>query len=247
MADSQQITNMQQQVFTITNEQIKEINTTLKDSDRVIDFISKPPLIKKTHLISAKESVNFKYEINGFDDIKMNKVNAFEDEKNNIDRILYKKNNSTKIKFSAINEKVIHDNFIMIDIYLPLLLSEALLYNYIEGINSCFDIATKLEERNPLNYNRSGIYLYRIKKFLRACALGMTFDRKWDGSEKSTGGYAVINNNSEFNIYHIFNRDAFEDFLIMNMEFEGSEYKKGNIYRDNSKYFIDLNLTIRFK
>ena len=61
--------------------------------------------------------------------------------------------------------------------------------------------------------------------------------------------YVIVKDNGEVLAYHIYNRDAFEKYLLNNTKFErGSTGKHGfaTLYMENGKRYINLNLQIRF-
>ena len=50
--------------------------------------------------------------------------------------------------------------------------------------------------------------------------------------------------------YHIYNRDAFESYLLKNTKFEHastSRHDYAYIFKEGNRYFINLNIQIRFK
>ena len=64
-----------------------------------------------------------------------------------------------------------------------------------------------------------------------------------------TGGYIIVREDGEVLCYHLFNRNEFENYLISNTKFETastSRHDFGYIYEDNGRYFLKLNLQIRF-
>ena len=77
----------------------------------------------------------------------------------------------------------------------------------------------------------------------------MTFAKKWDGIDDANGGYIVVKNNGDIVAYHIYNRNAFEKFLLENTKFErGStgRHEYCSVYKANNKFFVNLNLAVRF-
>lgn len=65
------------------------------------------------------------------------------------------------------------------------------------------------------------------------------------------GGYIIVKTNGDIVAYHLYNRDAFETYLLNNTSFERastSRYGYAELYRDeDGKACVDLNLQIRFK
>ena len=100
-----------------------------------------------------------------------------------------------------------------------------------------------------LQFVHHPFYEYKFKKFLAECALGMLPSKVWDGTADATGGYIIVREDGEILCYHLFNRNEFETYLINNTKFETastSRHEFGSIYKDNGKYYIKLNLQVRF-
>ena len=84
---------------------------------------------------------------------------------------------------------------------------------------------------------------------LTECALGMLPSKPWDGTADATGGYIIVREDGEVLCYHLFNRNEFENYLLLNTKFETastSRHQFGSIYKENGKYYLKLNLQIRF-
>ena len=72
--------------------------------------------------------------------------------------------------------------------------------------------------------------------------------RSLAGPDKGTY-YIIVREDGEVLCYHLFNRNEFETYLINNTKFETastSRHEFGSIYKDNGKYYIKLNLQVRF-
>ena len=129
------------------------------------------------------------------------------------------------------------------------LLANAVLYSYEKNVCRCLDIVNWLEERNPLYIPMKGFYIYKFKKLLCAIALGMVPSKPWDGYDEANGGYIIVKTDGEVLAYHIYNRNAFEDYLLNNTTFErasSSRHEYGLIYEESEEYYLKLNLQIRF-
>lgn len=107
-----------------------------------------------------------------------------------------------------------------------------------------------LEEKNPLNYKNKNVYTYKIKELLCASALGMTPGREWNGNESATGGYIIVKRDGDVLCYHLYNRNFFKDYLLKNTNIDrpsATRHDYGYVFKADYKYFIDLNIQIRFK
>ena len=58
----------------------------------------------------------------------------------------------------------------------------------------------------------------------------------WDGTADATGGYIIVREDGEVLCYHLF---KFETASTSRHEF-------GSIYKENGKYYVKLNLQVRF-
>lgn len=164
-------------------------------------------------------------------------------------RMEYIKNNG-EIVFSHMNNIVFSNNLELIDTSMKEIISETLLYFYLDGITSCWDMVEKLKETNPLNYGNLNAYAYKFKKFLTAIALGMRPATEWNGIEEANGGYLVVKKTGEILGIHIYQRNYFENYLLKHTKYEvasTSRHKFGSVYINDGQVYIDLNLQIRFK
>ena len=119
--------------------------------------------------------------------------------------------------------------------------------------NKIYDIKELLQyviDENPVNYSNPNIYTYKIKKLLCASALGMTPGKEWDGLDAATGGYVIIKRDGDVLCYHLYNRNFFETYLLDNTRFDrpsASRYDYFYVYKEDDRYYIDLNVQVRFK
>lgn len=72
---------------------------------------------------------------------------------------------------------------------------------------------------------------------------------EWNDRLSSYGGYIVVREDGVLVCYHLYNEDAFKDYLFENTKLDTpstARHKFGSIYEKNGELFIDLNLQIRF-
>ena len=137
----------------------------------------------------------------------------------------------------------------LIDSYMEDIIAVMLLDYYQDNASDCRTLVDLLENKNPLGYPRRGYYEYKFKKFLCSVALGMMPSKAWDGHDEANGGYVIVKEDGDVLAYHLYNRGAFETYLLNHTKLErGSTSRHGfaSIYKENGKYFINLNLQIRF-
>lgn len=168
------------------------------------------------------------------------------------DRFEVLNNNSCDIKYDSMENNMFKSNLLLIDGDLPKICAYMLKEYYSSGINTVRNSLDLLNEHNPLNYDLSKghpFYEYKFKKLLAECALGMLPSKVWDGTADATGGYIIVREDGEVLCYHLFNRNEFEIYLINNTKFETASTSRhgfGGIYKEDDKYYLKLNLQVRF-
>jgi HpaII restriction endonuclease. len=205
-------------------------------------------------LFNAGKTTNFIFEIinRNFTDLDKDEINSIRESpeiQKRIDAIRQKKSELVFRDLSSSNFKL---NLQLIDTKLPDIFAFLVLYKYGFGINKMSELIKKINELNPLSYDfRMGhpFYEHKIKNFLTDSALGMTPSKIWKGKYDATGGIIFVKDDGELLVYHIYNRNEFQNYLISNTKLEQpstSRYDFGKIYKEKNKYFINLNLQIRF-
>ncbi|MBS7216893.1 MAG: HpaII family restriction endonuclease [[Clostridium] spiroforme] len=227
-----------------------ELHDTNTGIDQIMGFSIKSYIGGAPTLLNASGATNFVYEIIGLNDMQMDEINLINTRTKIMDRIqaIYEKGGVMKYCKTANN--IFSGNLMMIDSRMEVLLAELLLYSYATNELDCNKIIEHMENTNPLNYPRNGLYTYKFKQFLCAKALGMEPSSVWSGEDNANGGYIVTKSNGEVLAYHIYNRDKFKQYLLENTKMErGSTSRHGyaSLYKNDDKIYINLNLQIRFK
>ncbi len=219
--------------------------------DSVQGFSIKSRLGSPSTLINAGKTTNFVYEITG--KINENIANEFNNEfKKFRDKFDYLSSNKCELYFIKVDNAVFSNNLMLLDSSLPYICSFMLKEYYKAGTSNIESALEFISRVNPLEFDMSNgqpFYNYKFKKLLTECALGMLPSKSWDGRADATGGYIVVRDDGEVLCYHLYNRNEFEDYLIKNTKFETASttrHEFGNIYKENGKYYIKLNLQVRF-
>lgn len=227
---------------------IHDVNT---GYEAVQGFSIKSRLGSPSTLVNAGKTTNFIFKVTGnVDDAVMQEFNTCS--KKFKDRFDVLVQNSCDISFHSMENDVFESNLQLIDGDLPKICGYMLKEYYSSGINSVNSSLDSLSIHNPMGYDLSKghpFYEYKFKKFLAECALGMLPSKVWDGTADATGGYIIVREDGEVLCYHLFNRNEFETYLINNTKFETASTSRhgfGSIYKDNGKYYIKLNLQVRF-
>lgn len=236
-----------------------DIMIKITDADTVysptIGSLIKSELGSYSTLLNAGKTTNFIYKIvqNHSDLIReANEIYKVSGGKNHTDvrgRISKIIEENGTLEYRNINNQIFEDNLVLIDSNMGKIIAETLLYFYKDGISNCNEMVEKLEQENPLNYGNVNAYRYKFKKFLTAVALGMKHATVWDGLDETTGGYIVVTKEDNVLAYHIYNRNYFEEYLLINTKYEiasTSRHDFGEVYSENGEDFIKLNVQVRF-
>lgn len=218
--------------------------------EAVQGFSIKSRLGSPSTLINAGKTTNFVFEVNGINDTAMNEYNALKPFK---DRFKVIEDNGGYLQYQKTENPNFENNLLLLDGDLPKICAVLLLNYYRSGISSVKQGLDILTNDNPLKYDLTKghpFYFYKFKKLLTECALGMLPSKTWDGKADATGGYIIVREDGEVLCYHLFNRNEFENYLVNNTRFETastSRHDFGYIYKEDEKYYLKLNLQVRFK
>lgn len=215
----------------------------------ICGFSIKSELGSPPTLLNASGATNFVFEVIGLSDEQMEEVNGICTNTKILDRMERIYSYGT-MEFRKAHNSNFSGNLMLIDTYMDDIISELLLDYYRNNISDCKSLVSRLEDRNPMGYPRPGLYEYKFKKFLCSVALGMMPARVWDGHDEANGGYVIVKDDGDVVAYHLYNRDAFETYLLNNTKFERastSRHGYASIYKEaDEKKYINLNLQIRF-
>lgn len=228
--------------------QIHDVNT---GYEPVLGFSIKSRLGKPSTLLNPGKTTNFTYEIKGsINDDLMNTFNLSKGTiKNRFNKLL---ESGCELSFIGTDSVMFNNNLRMIDSDLPLISAYMLVEHYVNGNSYNIEALDSISSRNPLDYDLSTghpFYHYKFKKLLAESALGMLPSKVWTGRADATGGYIIVREDGEVLCYHLYNRNEFEDYLLKNTKMDTpstSRYDYAKVYKEDDKYYIKLNMQIRF-
>ena len=239
---------------------VHDFNTGLNPT---LGFSIKSRLGKPSTRLNAGTNTNFIFEICGdMDDSAMNYINNMftETEKNGTikqdisvaARIAHIQYSGKDLSFSKMSGATFQNNLILIDSDLPKIVGYTMLEYYLNGTNNILAALDAVARKNPLGYDLSQghkYYHYKFKKLLTESALGMLPGKVWSGRADANGGYIIVREDGVVLCYHLYNRNDFEDYLLNNTRFDrgsATRHEYASIYKEDGKYYIPLNLQIRF-
>lgn len=226
-----------------------EVHNVYTGCNAVCGFSIKSELGSPPTLLNASKATNFVYEITGLTEAQAEEVNAISTATKIIDRIqkVYSLGN---MQYRCTENGNFRGNLLLLDTNMDRILGEMLLDYYKSNVADCRTLAARMEEKDPLGYQRKGVYTYKFRKFLSAVALGMKPSKEWDGRDEANGGYVIVKRDGDVVAYHLYNRDSFESYLLSHTRFERASTTRhgfASVYKEeDGKMYMKLNLQIRF-
>ncbi len=220
-------------------------------------FSIKSQLGGDSTLLNASKATNFNFKISGanFSNDEITAINSINPTRNKvIERVNAIKKKGGFLIFDKIDNSTFRNNLIMLDGDLPVIIANLLLEQLNTGISTLKELAKKITETNPLNYDveqSSPFYDYKIKHLLTSTALGMMPATAWSGKFDANGGYLVVKKDGEIVCYHFYDRNRFEDYLFSNAYLERSSTNRHEyasiIKEEDGSLSFKLNVQIRLK
>ncbi len=205
-------------------------------------YLGKAP----TLLNSSGDCTNFLYEAEGISVDEIEKLNELDKIESIIQAI---EEQGGKLIFKGCCRDVFSMNLEQIDTSAEKILGELVRLHYSGKGKSIKEVTGLLMEANPFQFLNPRTYKMVVKRLLDTVALGMTPGRDWNGETDRTNGIIIVKTDGEVVTYHIYNRDAFKQYLYMQTRFERpsrTRHKYGKLYVESGKVCIKLALQIRF-
>jgi len=230
---------------------VLKIHDQITNTDPEVGFSIKSMLGSPATLLNASSATNFVFKVAGASDDLMTEINEISTRSKLRDRLGLIKEKSGNLEYVSCSE-TFERNMRKVDTILPEILAN-LLVEYYSGVGS--SISTLTENANHEYSQISNYHLkpedirHKVGGFLRDVALGMVPNTAWDGNMRAHGGYLVVKEDGDVVCYHVYNADAFREYLIKNTKFETpstTRHQFGEVYKEGDEYFIKLNLQIRF-
>ena len=161
------------------------------------------------------------------------------------------KDRHAQITFHRLLNPQFERNLRYIDTSMPRLLGELVLTHYYTWQNNLAEVTDIVAESDCLMLKDPELYRYKVKKFLEAIALGMTPGAKnWKGAEDATGGFLIVKPKGEIVTYHLYNREALDEYLLRYTKFDhpGTDrHNYGDLNTDeDGQLCLKLALQVRF-
>lgn len=190
-----------------------------------LGFSIKSQLGGASTLLNAGKTTNFIYEIEGkgLSEKQVTEINAIDTRSKIVDRIHAIKDSGNRLRFVGTENVIFGNNLVLIDSKLPEIIADLVLTYYSSKTSKLSELLAATAASNPVGYDNTSsqpYYSYKVKRFLTDIALGMMPSKVWTGELSATGGYLVVKEDGDVLCYHIYNRNAFEDYLLNNTKLE---------------------------
>lgn len=198
-------------------------------------------------LLNASTGTNFIYKISGLN-ADTNKINVISTRSKVRDRLKEIIRCGGQITFAGMTSETFANNLKTIDTQMPKIVAEMLLAYYLSCPNTMGELCNMVFNSAKFDLTEPQI-ISKVRNFLKIIALGMVPQSEWNDRLSSYGGYIVVREDGVLVCYHLYNEDAFKDYLFENTKLDTPStrrHKFGYIYEENGDKFINLNLQIRF-
>lgn len=205
-------------------------------------YLGQPP----TLLNASKDSTGFLYEISNISSHQIEELNEIEKTNDLMNKL---KEMGAALNFVEACSASFKANLRYIDSSMEVLLGELVRLHYVEHLQSLHEATEVLAKEDPLSFKDTGPYQEYVKRLLVAVSLGMTPGKVWNGTTDDTSGFLIVKPGGDVVTYHIYNRDAFKQYLYMFTNFDKPARKRhnyGKLFEMNGKVYIKLHLQIRF-
>ncbi|MBE8951536.1 MAG: HpaII family restriction endonuclease [Quinella sp. 1Q7] len=192
------------------------------DSDKPVGYSIKSYVGGKPTLFNASGATNFRFRAVGVNSALAEKINAIDTRTKIIDRL----SRIERLEFVAVKNSTFANNLRLIDSKMGRILGEMVKLFYVERISGCSELATRLEDVDPLKVGVKNFYRVNIKKFLRNVALGLRPAEVWNGRIEASGGCIVVKRNADIVLYPLQNHDDFETYLLNETRLETPDTRK---------------------
>jgi hypothetical protein len=226
---------------------IAEVSDKIGRGSHELGFSIKSHVGGAPTLVNSSSHTNFAYEIVGFNG-GIDEINSIEGRSKVRDRLTSIYASGGYLNFSGITSQTFTSNLKYADMLFPEILAEMLLSYFLNNGPKTKDLIQSVLSTEKFDITEEQL-TYKVMDFLRSSALGMVPSRPWSTKLDTYGGYIVVLADGGLVCYHLFNDDDFKEYLVSQTKFDTpstTKYDFGNIYLQDGKPMINLNLQIRF-
>lgn len=225
------------------------VHDIMSGRDDTFGFSIKSQLGSPSTLFNASGATNFTYKITG-NKLTNDEINTFHGFKKFKDKFDFLASKGSDIEFIETDNKTLDFNLKMVMTEMPVVFAEMIKYYY-QGKSHCIsELTDMVAETNIISTLNNKVLLHhKLKEMLTNIALGMVPNTMWTGDYEATGGYIIVKEDGDVVCYHIYNHNAFKNYMFTNTRFDTpskSRHGFGSIYEVDGQQYLKLNVQIRF-
>lgn len=225
------------------------VHDIMSGRDDTFGFSIKSQLGSPSTLFNASGATNFTYKLVGHK-LSDNEMNVFHGYKYFKDKFDYLASLGTSVEFVQTDNEILDFNLKMVMTEMPKIFAEMIYYYYKDKVYLISELTDIVAEENIIDTLDNKVLLHhKVKELLTNIALGMVPGTMWTGDYEATGGYIIVKDDGDVVCYHIYNHNAFKNYMFANTRFDTPSKSKhgfGSIYEVDGQQYLKLNVQIRF-
>ncbi len=225
------------------------VHDIMSGRDDTFGFSIKSQLGSPSTLFNASGTTNFTYKVTGHT-LTDSEIETFNGYKKYNQKFEYLHSLGGDVEFVKVDTDTFEFNLKMVTSEMPEIFT-AMVKAYYEGrASKLSELTDIIADSGLVNTLDNKVYLrHKVKNLLTNIALGMVPGTLWTGDYEATGGYIIVKDDGDIVCYHIYNHNAFMNYMLSNTRFDTpsqSRHGFGSIYKENGEQWLKLNVQIRF-
>lgn len=225
------------------------VHDIMSGRDDTFGFSIKSQLGSPSTLFNASGATNFTYRLVGHK-LTEDEISTFHGYKYFKDKFDYLSSLGTSIEFVKTDNEILDFNLKMVMTEMPKIFAEMIYRYYKDKVYLISELTDIVADSDLIDTLENQILLrYKVKELLTNIALGMVPGTMWTGDYEATGGYIIVKDDGDIVCYHIYNHNAFKNYLFLNTRFDTPSKSKhgfGSVYEVDGEQYLKLNVQIRF-
>lgn len=225
------------------------VHDIMSGRDDTFGFSIKSQLGSPSTLFNASGATNFTYRLVGHK-LTEDEISTFHGFKYFKEKFDYLLSLGTSIEFVKTDNEILDFNLKMVMTEMPKIFAEMIYRYYKDKVYLISELTDIVADSDLIDTLENQILLrHKVKELLTNIALGMVPGTMWTGDYEATGGYIIVKDDGDIVCYHIYNHNAFKNYLFLNTRFDTPSKSKhgfGSIYEVDGEQYLKLNVQIRF-
>ncbi|MGN1305121.1 MAG: HpaII family restriction endonuclease [Oscillospiraceae bacterium] len=225
------------------------VHDIMSGRDDTFGFSIKSQLGSPSTLFNASGATIFTYKLVGHK-LTEDEISTFHGFKYFKDKFDYLSSLGTSVEFVQTDNEILDFNLKMVMTEMPKIFAEMIYRYYKDKVYLISELTDIVADSDLIDTLENQILLrHKVKELLTNIALGMVPGTMWTGDYEATGGYIIVKDDGDIVCYHIYNHNAFKNYLFLNTRFDTPSKSKhgfGSIYEVDGQQYLKLNVQIRF-